>query len=72
MEKANYRVNLELIQNMFPDRATLSPEECGRVIGCSRNTVYSYMRRAKNPLPCKRLSDHKVIIPIASLANWMS
>lgn len=72
MEKANYRVNLGLIRELFPDKAAITVVECAKVLSCSKNTVYSYINRAKNPLPAKRVSEKKVVIPIASLANWMA
>lgn len=72
MEKPNYRVNLGLIRELFPDKAAITVPECAKVLSCSKNTVYAYINRAKNPLPAKRVSEKKMVIPIASLANWMA
>lgn len=72
MEKPNYRTNLALIQSLYPEQATLTVDDVCRVLGCSRNTVYAYIRRVKDPLPCKHMSKRKIVVPVASLANWLS
>ena len=72
MEKPTYRENLGLIQSMYPGRAAISVTECAKVLGCAKNTIYAYINRAKNPLPTKRILNKKLIIPIASLAHWLS
>lgn len=71
MEKTGYREVYEQLQELFPDRATISVNEAAQVLGVSPGTVYSAVRRAKNPLPSKKLGATKVVIPIAALARWM-
>ena len=39
MELKGYRENLEIIREQFPDRITINPDECARVMGVDRKTV---------------------------------
>ena len=72
MEKASYRQNLGLIQEMFPHRVALSVTECASLLGCSVQTIRAYTPRAIKPLPSIKSEGNKIIIPVVPLANWLS
>ena len=71
MVVAGYYEQLELIKEKFPDKIALSVHECADVMGVNFKTVYGMIRRAKDPLPTKKVGSRKVVIPIASLARWL-
>ena len=70
MEKQDYRVNRDLLVDMFPGRATISVKEAAEVLDSNINTVYAATKRRKDPLPSKKLCG-KTVIPIAGFARWM-
>lgn len=70
MEKQDYRINLERLVEMFPDRAAISVKEAATVLNSNINTVYSAIKRRRDPLPSKKLCG-KTVIPIAGFARWM-
>ena len=72
MEKAGYREILETINEQFPGRVTIFVREAAAIMGADKDTVYEAINRVKNPLPCKKLSPRKYVIPIAALARWMA
>ena len=71
MELKGYRENLEIIREHFPDRISIDPSECAKVMGVDRKTVYAALHRAKNPIPYNRLGGWTIRIPVAPLARWM-
>ena len=71
MEAKGYRENLEMIREHFPNRITISPDECAKVMGVDRKTVYAAIRKKKNPLPSTRLGARCIQIPVARLAQWL-
>lgn len=70
MEKQGYRENLELLLVLFPSRATITVKEAAEVMNSNVNTVYTAIKRRRDPLPSKKLCG-KTVIPIAGLARWM-
>jgi predicted HTH domain antitoxin len=70
VEKKDYRVNLELLVGLFPERAAISVKEAAEVLDSNINTVYAAIKRRKDPLPSKKLCG-KTVIPIAGFARWM-
>ena len=71
MEKEGYREMLEALNEKFPGRVTITPKEAADVMGTDVRVVYSAIARVKNPMPCKRLAQKKIVIPIPALARWM-
>ncbi len=72
MEKQGYREMLEHLKEMFPGRIAITPKEVASVTGIPLNSVYNSMRRAKNPLPSKKLGEkNRLVIPITQLARWL-
>lgn len=70
MEKEGYREALNMIMDMYPGRMALSVKEVAAVTGSNIGTVYEATKRAKKPLPSKKLGG-KIVIPITQLARWM-
>lgn len=71
MEVKGYRESLEMIREYFPDRISINPDECAKLMGVDRKTVYAAIRKAKNPLPSKRLGSRGYQIPVTRLAEWL-
>ena len=71
MEKKGYREQLEMLREQFPDRQTITPRETARVLGVNIKTVYSAMKRVRNPLPSIEVTKNRSVVPIARLASWM-
>lgn len=71
MEKPDYRVNLEMLCEMFPGKATITPKEAAEVMGANVNTVYEAMKKKYYPLPSNKLAKKKIVIPIAGFARWL-
>ena len=72
MEKPDYRINLEMLMNMFPNCASINTEDTAKALKCSVKTVRSAIRRRNKPLPAVKISSKMYLIPIPSLARWMS
>lgn len=72
MEKQDYRINLEMLMKLFPNRASISTQECAEVLSCSNKTVRSAIRRKNNPLPAVKVTPKMYAIAIPSFARWLS
>ena len=72
MEKADYRINYELLLKMFPERVSITTKEAAKVLGCADRTVRSAITRCRNPLPAQKLGKNMWAISIPSLARWLS
>lgn len=72
MEKAGYRENLEVLLEQFPGKVTISPKEAAMAMHVDVRTVYSAMRRVRDPLPHQNITAKRVVIPIAGLAKWLA
>ena len=72
MEKANYRDTIAHLNELFPNREAISAEEAAKVLNCDVRTVRSNMKRTKNPIPSKQLSERRVVIPIVAFARWLA
>ena len=72
MEKADYRINLEMLMKMFPDRASISTQECAKILNCSDKSVRSAIKRRINPLPAVKVTPKMYAIAIPSFARWLS
>lgn len=71
MELVGYRENLELLRELFPDRATIDFAECSECLGCDIRTVRAAAQRSHNPLPTVKVGKKRVLVPIPRLARWM-
>ena len=71
MEVKGYREQLAKLEDLFPRRLSITPDEAASVIGCDRRTVYATMYRVKDPLPHVRLSKRCVTIPLTQFAAWL-
>ena len=71
MEPKGYRENLERLNELFPDRVSISVEECASVLGLNHKTVRESLKREKNPIPSVKIGRRR-LIPIAKFARWMS
>lgn len=71
MVVAGYYEQLELIKEKFPDKVTLTVQECADLMGIDRKTAYSMTKRVKDPLPAKKIGTKKILVPIPSLARWL-
>ncbi|MBQ8141072.1 MAG: hypothetical protein IJ038_05190 [Clostridia bacterium] len=71
MELAGYRETLATLNEMFPGRVAIDVDECARALGVNVKTVYSSIKRVKNPLPTVNMGTRRVTIPIAQLARWL-
>lgn len=72
MEKEGYRENLAVLMQLHPGKTVLTVKETAEALGSSISAVYDTLHRRKNPLPHQRLAGNKILIPIASLARWLS
>ena len=73
MELPGYRENIERLDNLFPDRVTISVKECAGVLGVNIKTVYGLISRThKNPIPTNLIGSRHRVIPIVGLVRWMS
>lgn len=72
MEVRGYRQNLEMIVQRFPNRLTVSPKEVADAFGINQKTVYQACKKRRDPLPCVRFSQRKILIPVSELAIWLS
>ena len=71
MEKKDYRANLEMLSEMFPGKAAITPREAAGILGANVDTVYDAIKRKYFPLPANKLSKKKIVIPLAGLARWL-
>ena len=71
MVVAGYYEQLEFIKEQYPNVVALSVKECATFMGVDQRTVYSMIRRVKDPLPTRKVGKKKVVIPIPSLARWL-
>lgn len=65
-EKEDFRSNLELLTQLFPNRITLTVNEASAVIDCDRDTLTN-----DKTFPVKRIKS-KMVIPVVALARWLS
>ena len=72
MEKQDYRINYEMLLKKFPDRAAINTKEAAAVLGCADRTIRSAITRVRNPLPAQKIGKNMWVIPIPSLARWLS
>lgn len=72
MEKQGYRETLEMLMALFPGKATISPREAAQVLCVDIRTIRSALNRVNNPIPSKKMSGKKILIPIAQFAKWLS
>lgn len=72
MEKQDYRINLEMLMKMFPNCVSITTQDTAKALNCSSKTVRSAIRRKNNPLPAVKISSKMYLVPIPSLARWMS
>jgi hypothetical protein len=71
MEKKDYRVNLEMLNEMFPGKAAITPKEVATVLSANVDTVYAAIKKKYDPLPSNKLTKKKIVIPIPGLARWL-
>lgn len=71
MEPRGYRENYERLNDLFPERVSISIDECASVLGVNHKTVRETVKRVNNPIPTVKVGRRRMI-PIARLARWMS
>ena len=71
MEPKGYREIIERLNELFPDRVSISVVECASVLGLNHKTVRKLLKRGKNPIPSVKIGRRRMI-PIAKLVRWMS
>lgn len=64
-EPEGYRQQLELLTEIFPNRAALKITECAFVLNLDRRTLL-----ADRSFPAKKVGS-KYSVPITELARWM-
>lgn len=73
-EKANYREQLALINDLYPDKITLTVPEAAQVLGVDRRTVRAMIERKCNPLPAQIVgkTNNKIryLIPKTAVARF--
>lgn len=72
-EKVDYREQLALVYEKFPDtNGYLKAEEVAVILGCNVKTVYERAKDRRNPLPSKNIGGTRKILrfPIAGLVRW--
>lgn len=72
MEKQGYREILETLRERFPGKVTITIQEAAEALGIDVRAIYSAMNRVRNPLPVKRITKRRIVIPIASLARYLA
>lgn len=65
-EFEDYRDNIALLTQMFPNRATITVEEAAAVIGCDKRTIIS-----NNDVPTIHIG-RKIAVPMVGLARYLS
>ena len=62
------------INEKYPDRAFLKPNEAAELMGLNIKTVIAAIERKYNPLPARNISNgiknKSYIIPITELCKW--
>ena len=72
MEKPDYRINYEMLLEKFPNRVSITTREAAGIIGCADRTVRAAIKRTRNPLPAQKVGKSMWVIPLPSLARWLS
>lgn len=70
MEMRGYRENYERLNELFPNRVSISILECAVVLGVNHKTVRETVKRVNNPIPTVKVGRRRMI-PIPQLARWM-
>ena len=70
MEKANYRANIELIKEKYPDEVLLSIQQTAKFLNLNIRTVYRLIQRGE--LKCVKVGNNTKRVAVAELANWLS
>lgn len=65
-EKADYRDNLAILSEMFPNRLALDIKETCELIGCHRETLM-----LDKTFPKQKING-KYLVPIVALSKWLS
>ena len=72
MEREGYRENLELLREHFPGRGCINMAEAADFLGVEIKTVHAAIQNRTNPLPTKKVGTHRVVIPLALFARWLT
>ena len=71
-EKEDYRETLSRIDGMFPNRISLTVDECARAVGCSQKTIRNAI--ASKKLPALSIGSGKknnsYRVNAVTLARW--
>jgi hypothetical protein len=65
-DKENFRDTLEGLKEMFPDKAVISIAEASELLGSHRQTLLG-----TKDFPRQKIGK-KYVIPLVSLARWLS
>lgn len=73
-EKEHYREQLELINERYPEKVTLTVAEAADLLGICPRTVKAMIERKSNPLPAQNIGTGKkqkiYIIPKTAIASF--
>lgn len=72
MENLLYRDTLEIIKERYPKNLSFNVEEIADILSVDKKTVYSYLKRSKNPLRKMPTGKRVVRVSLTSLAHFMS
>lgn len=65
-EAEGYRPQLELLVDMFPNRAAITINECQSAVGCDRRTLL-----ADRTFPARKIGN-KYSVSLTELARWLT
>lgn len=71
-EKPDYRINLEMLQKLFPGKMSITTLDAATVLGCSVKSIRSAIIRRIKPLPAVKVTSKMYLISIPSFARWLS
>lgn len=71
-EKPDYRINLEMLQKLFPGKMSITTLDAANVLGCSVKSIRSAIIRRIKPLPAVKVTPKMYLISIPSFARWLS
>lgn len=64
-EAEGYRPQLEMLVDMFPNRAAITINECQSAVGCDRRTLL-----ADRTFPARKVGN-KYSVSLTELARWL-
>lgn len=62
--------NLARLEELFPGKLLLTPEEAASALGWDRKTIYRLRASQKLPFPTRRVGN-LIVVPKLALAKWL-